>query len=204
MSLSALLAELGDDKPTVYGKLTTPSGGWHYWIAALGIGKRTGFRPGLDLQGGRPNGGSRGLAFIPPTVRPSKVTGELRPYACIEAPTRAPANDSTGAALAELIRASAETSRGGPPGRTAGVTGTVLGSARGRMTGILARVLEAQEGERNRMLYWGACKAAEMIAAGEVAADTAASFLADAADRIGLPADEAARTIASGMRPVAA
>jgi Bifunctional DNA primase/polymerase, N-terminal len=210
VSLGRLLAELGDNQPEVYAKVQTPSGGWHYWIAALGIGKhvnfgRHSFGGGLDLQGGRPNGGSRGLAFLPPTIRPSKVTDEPLPYRWIEAPSQAPSGDASGAKLAGLIRVSTEAKPATPAGcNVTGLVGTVLGSPSGRMRGILAKVLEAEPGERNRLLFWGSCKAAEMVAAREVTAETAASFLAEAAERIGLPADEAARTIASAMRQVTA
>lgn len=66
--------------PPVYGVATTPSGGTHHLIAPQGDGKRTGVIPGLDLQGGRPDGSGRGFLFIAPTERFSKATGELAEY----------------------------------------------------------------------------------------------------------------------------
>ena len=71
---------LGDAGPVVYGRVATPSGGHHLWIAGLGIRKLTGLLPGIDLQCGDTDGEGRGFVFMPPTVRPSKVTGELAAY----------------------------------------------------------------------------------------------------------------------------
>ena len=66
--------------PTVIGKATTPSAGWHDFINPLGVGSRDKFRAGIDHKGGRPDGTGRGFVFIAPTVKPSKVTGELVAY----------------------------------------------------------------------------------------------------------------------------
>lgn len=62
------------------GRSWTASEGWHDWIMALGLRKKTGLLPGIDFQGGAPDGLGRGFVFIPPTIRPSKLTGELREY----------------------------------------------------------------------------------------------------------------------------
>ncbi len=62
--------------PTVYAVTRTPRGGTHHWIRSLGIGKYTGFLPGIDLQGGKPDGSGRSFVFLPPTYRPS---GRLNP-----------------------------------------------------------------------------------------------------------------------------
>jgi AAA domain/Bifunctional DNA primase/polymerase, N-terminal len=80
MSLARLSRDLDEDGPEVYWRVSTPSGGQHLYVAALGIGKHTGFLPGLDLQGGKPDGSGRGFVFLPPTVRPSKETGERAGY----------------------------------------------------------------------------------------------------------------------------
>lgn len=60
----------------------TPSHGAHAFIPALGLPKGK-VMPGVDYQGGRVDGSSRGFVFIEPTVRPSKFKddyGTLRPY----------------------------------------------------------------------------------------------------------------------------
>lgn len=59
------LCSLLGRKPEVYVKVVTRSGGWHLYVAPLGLGTHhpiPGF-PGLDLQG------KGAMVFIPPTVR---------------------------------------------------------------------------------------------------------------------------------------
>lgn len=65
--------------PTSYGRVLTPSGGTHDYVYPLGVAKSK-VRAGVDLQAGRPDGTGRGFVFLAPTVRASKVTGELRAY----------------------------------------------------------------------------------------------------------------------------
>jgi hypothetical protein len=75
-----------------------------------------------------------------------------------------------------------------------------------RAAGILRAVVEATEGERNRILFWASCRATEMVVAGELDHPTAMQvfdLLREAADRTGLPRREAERTIASAMRRAA-
>jgi hypothetical protein len=79
-SFRRMAADLGEDGPEIYWRVDTPSKGKHLYVAKLGIGKHTGWMPGLDLQGGRPDGSGRGFVFIPPTVRPSKADGRSRAY----------------------------------------------------------------------------------------------------------------------------
>lgn len=63
--------------PTVYARAATPSGGEHLFIAVTGTRKTK--RGGLDLQAGV-DGEGHGFVFIAPTVRKSKVDGQIRPY----------------------------------------------------------------------------------------------------------------------------
>ena len=65
---------------------------------------------------------------------------------------------------------------------------------------IAKRVERAIEGERNCVLFWGACRFAELAREGLVEEEWAAELLALAASRAGLPADEARRTIESALR----
>ncbi|MGH8571287.1 MAG: AAA family ATPase, partial [Gammaproteobacteria bacterium] len=65
--------------PNSYGRQITPSGGRHELIVPLHTGKGTP-APGIDVQGGRPDGTGRGFVFLAPTVRKSKVDGVDRPY----------------------------------------------------------------------------------------------------------------------------
>jgi AAA domain len=71
--------------PNGYGQAATPSGGIHEVIQPLGVGKGE-VAPGVDLQGGRRDGGGRGFVFIAPTVRASKVDGIARPYRWLTEP----------------------------------------------------------------------------------------------------------------------
>jgi hypothetical protein len=74
------------------------------------------------------------------------------------------------------------------------------GTAPGRLTGLLRTVEQAPAGTRNERLYWAACRAAEMAAAGWTDARDLAGQLVTAALAAGLPEDEARRTITSAMR----
>jgi Bifunctional DNA primase/polymerase, N-terminal len=65
----------------------------------------------------------------------------------------------------------------------------------------LVRLLAgARPGERNRLTFWAACRAGEMVASGLLRADIAADVIAEAATRAGLPVAEAQRTAWSGIR----
>jgi hypothetical protein len=68
--------------PRRYLEASTPSGGRHYFIASLGERSRTNLLQGIDYKAGDGTGadGGHGFAFIAPTVRASKVTGELVAY----------------------------------------------------------------------------------------------------------------------------
>lgn len=74
--------------PRTYGVASTPSGGEHHLIMSLGVAKANEGNParGVDLQAGAEGGTGRAFAFIAPTVKRSKITGELRPYHWIEPP----------------------------------------------------------------------------------------------------------------------
>jgi hypothetical protein len=151
--------------PQSYGRASTPSGGTHDMVAPLGIGKPK--KMGIDLQGGKPDGSSRGFVFIAPTARPSKVTGEWLPYRWLIEPdldmlmahrsARRPTGscDITGAYFAEWITkkeagADFTTPRIGPGQPSPG-----------QLEGILRKVAGAINGERNSLLYWGACRLTE-------------------------------------------
>lgn len=79
------------------------------------------------------------------------------------------------------------------------------GRVYGRLRAVVETVLTSEPGTRNGRLYWAACRAAEMVAAGQVDKGTAERVLVDAALEAGLRGGEAEarRTIASGMRSTA-
>ncbi len=74
-----------------------------------------------------------------------------------------------------------------------------------RLQGLVDTVLQAEEGNGNNSLYWAACKAGEMVAAGEISEQAAYDALFTAALQIGITASAAGRspqhgTIGSGLR----
>jgi hypothetical protein len=86
-----------------------------------------------------------------------------------------------------------------PGGAMPPITGATV---HGRLRGLVERVLSSQPGDRNGPLFWAACRAGEMVAAGEVDQATAERVLVAAALQAGLRGGEteARRTIASGLR----
>jgi hypothetical protein len=75
------------------------------------------------------------------------------------------------------------------------------GPVYGRLRGVIEAVLASEPGTRNGRLYWAACRAAEMVAAGQLDHGTAERVLLDAALEAGLRGGEreARCTIASGL-----
>ena len=72
-----------------------------------------------------------------------------------------------------------------------------------RLRGLVATVLDGQVGERNNRLHWASCRAAEMIAAGQLDQATAIDALARAGEAVGLAPGEVQATIASALRHAA-
>lgn len=75
--------------PRVFGVQETPSGGFHHLMSPLGERETNGFMPGLDYQGGMPDGKGRAFIWIAPTVRRSKAAatlGEPRAYRWLQVP----------------------------------------------------------------------------------------------------------------------
>ncbi len=122
--------------PAVRGAASTPSGGTHEFVTSLSVGSRDGVLPGLDVKGGLPDDSSRGFAFIAPTVKRSKVTGEVAPYTWTAVPdlTRLHEPDPTVREIQELVRRTRGT-RGpltceGPPRPHRDTTGAVPAGSR--------------------------------------------------------------------------
>jgi hypothetical protein len=65
--------------------------------------------------------------------------------------------------------------------------------------GIVRIVHEAREGERNRALYWGACRLEEACRKGLITADYAVDLLIEVATRRGLSYNEAVATVRSAF-----
>jgi hypothetical protein len=75
--------------------------------------------------------------------------------------------------------------------------------AQGKLAGILRTIARAHEGEGNALTFWGACRLAEMVAAGALDRTDALSLAIEAASRSGLPRSEALRTTQSAFREIA-
>ncbi|HEX7038705.1 MAG TPA: phage/plasmid primase, P4 family, partial [Trueperaceae bacterium] len=156
---AALREALGGAVPVAYATAVTPSGGVHTFIRSLGVRSRDGVVPGVDVKAGDAEGNGRGFAFIAPTVRRSKVTGEPAAYRWVSPPDlarlAAAGDDTSGAALAELIRAAraggdAQTAedfmRTGPWAELA--AGTVFRNGRNNGVARLAQALRGRGGWR--------------------------------------------------------
>lgn len=98
---------LNGSMPAVYGVASTPSGGYHGFVKALGVRSRDAVLPGIDIKAGDLEGRGRGFAFIAPTVKLSKATGAIGEYRWVEIPDLNPdklAADASGGKLAEIVR----------------------------------------------------------------------------------------------------
>ncbi len=87
VSLAAL--RTAGDMPRTFGVASTPSGGRHYVISPLAESRDAGVLPGVDYQGGAPDGTGRAFVWIAPTVKRSKnpeTLGQLRPYRWTDEP----------------------------------------------------------------------------------------------------------------------
>lgn len=107
-SIETLVEALGG-LPPVIAEVATPSGGVHFFVPSMGVGSHDGILPGIDVKGGLPDGSSRGFAFLAPTVRTSKTTGERATYRWMRTPDPAliarPEGSEPWERLAGLVRA---------------------------------------------------------------------------------------------------
>ncbi len=108
------IAALNGMMPEILAVAATPSGGYHFFVRSLGVRSRDNVLPGIDIKAGDPDAGidaGRGFAFIAPTVRKSKVTGELAAYRWVKPPAleKLAAEDRSGEKLAALVRGRRET-----------------------------------------------------------------------------------------------
>jgi hypothetical protein len=73
-------------------------------------------------------------------------------------------------------------------------------SAKRTLLGILAAVATSGEGERNSLLYWGACRLAELVSGAVLGRTYAFKLAVEAGKHAGLSHDEACRTVTSAFR----
>lgn len=183
--LAQLAEQAGAEWPHTF-TVDTPSGGRHlYYVAPKGrnIGNRP-LGPLIDIRGG--GRGDGGYVLGPGSVLPAGV------YAIVNESDPEPLPGW----IADLLD---------PPHHEPAPVASARSADRGdrvasRVDGLIATVLGAKPGKRNDLLYWAACRAAKMIAAGQLAEDQVFDCLGRAAARVGLDDGEARRTIASALR----
>ena len=71
-----------------------------------------------------------------------------------------------------------------------------------KIDGIIRAIVGARQGERNHLLFWAACRLAELVTAGALERDLAFDIAVEAASRAGLPHREAQRTTLSAFQTI--
>jgi len=197
-----------DAWPPSIGQTRTPSAGNHHLIPRTHLAKGKPAQ-GIDLQAGADDGSGRGFVFLPPTVRPSKYgehLGQDRAYEWeIEPDVSSDVMELAAAAPAhrQLIivstRARAPKRVVRPPtddrddsdafydDAEAGIWSAA--EADRIITGQLAAVAAAREGEINSALGGAARVLGRFVAGGWLAEDRAAEMLLDALEAGGVHSD---------------
>jgi hypothetical protein len=75
-----------------------------------------------------------------------------------------------------------------------------LDQAPAKISGIVRTITDAREGERNKLLFWGACRLRELADQHILPRDDAIDIVLEAARRCGLPYREALKTARSAFR----
>jgi Bifunctional DNA primase/polymerase, N-terminal len=182
--LAALAARAAQGWPHTF-TVTTPSGGVHlYYLAPAGrpIGNKP-LGPMIDIRGG--GEGDGGYVLGPGSIMAGRAYEITDDRPAVRLP----------AWIADQLD---------PPRRPV-MPGAPAGARPGdrvaaRLDGLIAAVLDAVQGERNNVLHWAACRAAEMVAAGQITDGQVHDSLGRAAACAGLDDSEAERTIASAFR----
>ncbi|KLL11840.1 bifunctional DNA primase/polymerase [Protofrankia coriariae] len=158
------------------------SGGRHLWfLAGDGPSVRNSaglLGPGLDVRG------VGGMVLSPPSVHRSG-----RHYEWANRAPLAPLPDW----LRQAATPAPQPVRRATPGRVS------TASADKVLAALVRVVLTAPEGTRNDRLFWSAVKVVEHADAGRLDTETSVDALLRAAEAVGLPPAEAARTIRSAV-----
>jgi Bifunctional DNA primase/polymerase, N-terminal len=145
--------------------------------------------PGIDVKA------DGGYIVAAPSIHPST----RRPYRWLGSPgdELAPLPQFWAGRLRESTRPPRPAQAVSIPARGRG------GYAHAALRYELEEVLSAGEGTRNTTLHLAAWNLGQLVASGMLEADRTEGLLCQAAERVGLPAAEARRTVASGFRAAA-
>ena len=145
--------------------------------------------PGVDVKA------DGGYVVAPPSVHP--VT--RHPYRWLGSP-----GDELAPLPAFWVERLRERVRPDRPAQAVSITARGRsGYAQAALRGELEDVLSAGEGNRNVSLHLAAWNLGQLVAGGMLAADRTEALLCQAGERVGLPAAEVRRAVASGFRAAA-
>lgn len=188
-----LLEQHGEGWPSTY-IARTASGGWHVYYRAIegrpipNSASKVG--PMIDVRGDGNADGTRGGGYV---LGVGSTVGGAR-YEVIDDSPPLPLPGW----LADLAAPPQPVRPPTPPARPA--VADSAGRPRSRFVGLLDTVLNAPVGQRNAVLHWSACRAADMVREGEVDRNAAYVALAQAGESIGLGDREVQGTISSAFR----
>ena len=188
-------ATAGLDTFEIVGPIArTGGGGWHHLVLPTGFGNTTRM---LDLP--LDWRGAGGYIVAPPSLHKSGAR-----YEWVASPDDVDLAPCPVVLRLARIEASLREAKRSKPAET---SPTPLGArtAQGSISGLVGAVERAQEGERNDVLHWAACRLGEDHRNGKVRDLRAASeALHAAAVRAGLGEHETELTILSGLRKAGA
>jgi len=185
--IDALLAAQPSPRPEDQASgpcATSRPGHWHVYFAPVGSGCRTGLLPHVDWRG------RGGFVVAPPSRHESGSVYEWSLDFGLDTPLEPPPGW-----LRRLLKPEPKVPIAPPRARTVGPNRYGL-AALEREAG---RVALAPEGQRNATLNAAAFNLGQLVAGGALDVDNAIDALTVAASRAGLTAQEAERTIASGL-----
>lgn len=193
--LACLLEEHGQGWPATHTVMTASRGMHLYFQAVPGRPipnsvNRVG--PMIDVRGDGNSDGTPGGGYV---LGAGSSVGGTR-YETID--------DSPPIALPDWLANLADTRPPPRPRPDPAATGAAPPRPRARFVGLLDTLLTAPVGQRNSILYWTACRAAELVRPGDLDEASVVTALTVAATSIGLTDREASATIGSAFGRVRA
>ncbi|MEU9839719.1 bifunctional DNA primase/polymerase [Actinomadura sp. NPDC048032] len=188
--LAYLLEQQGEAWPDTF-TVKTASGGFHLYFTAIEgrhvPNSTSKVGPMIDVRGDRNSDGSPGGGYV---LGVGSVVGGAE-YTVV--------NPAPALPLPEWLADLAAPPAPPTPIRTPLPQATGEARPHSRFVGLVDTVLNAPKGQRNNVLHWAACRAAEMVREGGVDRNAAFRALAQAAEQIGLGDREVQNTISSAF-----